>query len=206
MVGLLQAGKHAEADAFVTKNWLGRNQQCYQPLGDLHLEFTPAAARSPATAATSTCGTGTAGVSYRRDGVIFTREVFASHPDQVIVIRLRAGQAGRAGLHRQLQLGAPHRQDARSTGEELVLRGQLPGFVARRPMKTIEEWGDQHKYPELYDRAGKRLPHAEQVLYGKAIGGKGMFFEARLAIQTDGKVAASRRRACASRAPARRCS
>ena len=70
------------------------------------------------------------------------------------------------------------------------MRGQLPGFVARRPMRTIEEWGDQHKYPELYDRAGKRLPHAKQVLYGKDIGGKGMLFEARLAIQTDGKVVA----------------
>ncbi len=55
-------------------------------------------------------------------------------------------------------------------------------------MKTIEEWGDQHKYPELYDKQGKRLPHAKQVLYGKDIGGKGMFFEARLGVRTDGKL------------------
>jgi alpha-L-fucosidase 2 len=49
VVALLRANKHAEAEAFVMKHWLGRNQQCYQPLGDLFL-----AARSPATAAGST--------------------------------------------------------------------------------------------------------------------------------------------------------
>src|SRR4051812_25108657 len=42
---LIKAGKNSEADAYVTKNWLGRNQQCYQPLGDLWLDF----AGSPAT-------------------------------------------------------------------------------------------------------------------------------------------------------------
>jgi alpha-L-fucosidase 2 len=186
VIEMIRANKHTEADAFVMKNWLGRNQQCYQPLGDLHLEFTP---QGPVTGYRRylDLATATAGVSFRRDGVIFTREVFASHPDGVIVIRLRAGKAGALGFTASFSSVHPTAV-SEVTGKEMVVRGQLPGFVARRPMKTIEEWGDQHKYPELYDRRGQRLPHAAQVLYGKNIGGKGMFFEARLGIQTDGKL------------------
>ncbi len=186
VVALIKANKNAEADTFIQKNWLGRNQQCYQPLGDLHLEFT---AQGEVTGYRRylDLATATAGVSFRRNGIIFTREVFASQPDQVIVIRLRAGQPGALGFSASFSSVHPTAKSELS-GEGLVMRGQLPGFVARRPMNTIEEWGDQHKYPELYDKSGKRLPHAAQVLYGDAIGGKGMFFESRLAIQTDGKV------------------
>src|ERR1043165_8813153 len=39
---LIKAGKNSEADAYVTKHWLGRNQQCYQPLGELVLDFSGA--------------------------------------------------------------------------------------------------------------------------------------------------------------------
>src|SRR5215213_9353818 len=45
VVAMIRANKHAEADAYVMKHWLGRNQQCYQPLGDLFLDF---AASGPA--------------------------------------------------------------------------------------------------------------------------------------------------------------
>src|SRR5882757_7238666 len=38
VAGLIRAGKNVEADAYVAKHWLGRNQQCYQPLGDLLLD------------------------------------------------------------------------------------------------------------------------------------------------------------------------
>jgi alpha-L-fucosidase 2 len=185
VVALIKANKHAEADAFVKKNWLGRNQQCYQPLGDLYLDFAMRGAVSDYQRWLD-LQTATAGVSFRRGGVTFTRQVFASHPDQSIVIRLTADKPALAFA---ATMGSVHpTAKSSAAGKELVLRGQLPGFVARRPMKTIEEWGDQHRYPELYDGAGNPLPHAKQVLYGAEIGGKGMFFEARLAVQTDGKL------------------
>jgi alpha-L-fucosidase 2 len=194
VVGLLRANKHPEADAFVMKNWLGRNQQCYQPLGDLHLTF-PARGQVTGYRRWLDLASATAGVSFQREGVTFRREIFASAPDQVIVVRLRASTPGAlaftarfTSVHPTARSTTPATRE--SSGKELVLAGQLPGFVARRPLQTIEEWGDQHKYPELYDRQGTRLPHAAQVLYGPAIGGKGMLFEARLAARTDGKVVA----------------
>src|SRR4051812_38654764 len=83
VVALIRAGKNAEADTYVAKNWLGRNQQCYQPLGDLHLEMAGTGA-STAYRRWLDLGTATAGVTYQRGGVTFTREIFASQPDQVI--------------------------------------------------------------------------------------------------------------------------
>ena len=191
VVGLIRSNQHAQADAHIMKYWLGRNQQCYQPLGDLYLEFR-AQGEPTDYRRWLDLGTATAGVSFRRGGVTFTREIFASHPDQVIVIRLRADKPG--ALAFIASFGTVHpTATTNASGKEMVLRGQLPGFVARRPMRTIEEWGDQQKYPELYDADGKRLPHAKQVLYGDDIGGKGMRFEARLVVRTDGKIGAGTR-------------
>ena len=36
----LREGKYAEVTDWVSRNWLGRQQECYQPLGDLYLKFT----------------------------------------------------------------------------------------------------------------------------------------------------------------------
>ncbi|MDO8542633.1 MAG: glycoside hydrolase family 95 protein [Opitutaceae bacterium] len=210
VTGLLRAGKNSEADAYITKHWLGRNQQCYQPLGDLLIDFVPAAATTGARTGSQPAGTApaarefrrwldldtaTAGVTYERNGVTYTREIFASHPDQVIAIRLRADKPGTLGF--RISLASVH-PTAKTTanGAELVLRGQLPGYVGRRPLETIEQAGEQQRYPELYDAGGKRLPHVKPyggrgsgtALYGPEIGGKGMYFEARLLAQSDGRV------------------
>ena len=39
LTGLIASRKFAEADEYVTKHWLGKAWACYQPLGDLALEF-----------------------------------------------------------------------------------------------------------------------------------------------------------------------
>src|SRR6059058_3526117 len=40
VVQQLREGKYAEVTDWVSKNWLGREQECYQPLGDLYLKFS----------------------------------------------------------------------------------------------------------------------------------------------------------------------
>ncbi len=203
VTGLLKAGRNSEVDAYVSKNWLGRNQQCYQPLGDLFLDHTfPTKPGAAATATQPTefrrwldISTATTGVSFRRDGVTYTREIFASHPDQVIAIRLRADQPGALGFKASLKSVHPTAKST-ATANEIVMRGQLPGYVGRRPLRMIETWGNESRYPELYDKNGKRLPQAKPyagenngtALYGADIENKGMFFEARFGITTDGRT------------------
>ncbi|MGH9889545.1 MAG: glycoside hydrolase family 95 protein, partial [bacterium] len=196
VVDLIRAGRNSEADAYVSKHWLGRNQQCYQPLGDLFLDMD-GEGEVTGFRRWLDLGSATAGVRYTRGGVTFTREMFASHPDQVIVVRLRASQP--RALRFEVSLTSVH-PTARTTatGAELVMRGQLPGYVGRRPLETIEQWGDQYKYPELYDASEKRRPQVEPfpgggggtALYGADIDNKGMFFEARLLVRTNGRVSA----------------
>ena len=188
VTALIKAGKNSEADTYVTKNWLGRNQQCYQPLGDLWLDFTGAGVVTDYRRWLDLT-TATAGVSFRRDGATFTREYLASAPDQVIALRLRTDQPGTLAFKTSFSSVHPTAKAA-TAGDELVFRGQVPGYVSRRELKTIEQWGDQPKYPELYLPDGSRRPHAAQVLYGADIDGKGTFFEARLTLRTDGKVTA----------------
>src|SRR5262249_12044522 len=100
VTALLRAGKNSAADVYVTKHWLARNQQCYEPLGDLVLDFGGPAGSGEATEFRRwlDLANGSAGVSYRRGDAMFTREIFASFPDEVIVIRLRTDKPGALAL------------------------------------------------------------------------------------------------------------
>jgi alpha-L-fucosidase 2 len=146
VTNLIRTGRNAEADAFVTKNWLGRNQQCYQPLDDLFLDF---GAESGVTDYRRwlDISTATAGVSYRRNGVGYTREMFISQPDQVMVIRLTGDKPG--ALAFTIFFASVHPTVKTTVDNDvLVLHGQLPGYVGRRDLKTVEKNGEQSRYPE----------------------------------------------------------
>lgn len=184
VLALLRQGRYAEAEEYVARRWIGRTWPCYQPLGDLYLEFDHpgriAGYRRELDLAEAVCR-----VRYEHDGVLYEREVFATHPDQVIVLRLRV--AGRGALNFKVRLASVHpTAKTRAAADELVLAARAPGLVVRRTLEWIEQRGEQWKYPELWDRSGKRRPHAKQVLYGDEIDGLGMRFEARLRVKTAG--------------------
>ncbi|MDR0902356.1 MAG: glycoside hydrolase family 95 protein, partial [Opitutaceae bacterium] len=72
---MIRDGKHAEADRFIMKNWLGRGQPCYQPFGDIHIDFDGADSPRPAPAAYRRwldLRDAIAGVEFVRDGVTYT--------------------------------------------------------------------------------------------------------------------------------------
>lgn len=183
---LIAEGKVVEAENLIKSNWLGRNQPCYQPLGDLWLEVGGAGEVADYRRWLDLT-TATSGVSYQRDGVVFTREVFVSAPDQVMVVRLRADRAG--ALNLQVGFSSPHPTAAVSIDDgQLVLKGQVPGYVGRRDLAVVERWRDQWKYPEVFNPDGSRKAHAAQVLYGEVIDHRGTFFESRVRVTTDGMV------------------
>jgi alpha-L-fucosidase 2 len=191
VTNLLARRQFAEADDLITRTWLGRSWACYQPLGDLHLDFTHA---GPATEYQRELDLSQARcrISYKAGGATFTREILASHPDRVLAIRLRTTQPGTLSF--RARLTSPHSNavvTTRADGPRLTLTGQVPGLVLRRTLAWVEQKGDTWKYPELWDEHGRRRPHAAQVLYGKDIGGRGTWFDARLGIRIQGgRVAA----------------
>jgi alpha-L-fucosidase 2 len=186
ITGLIAARKFAEADKLVTERWLGRSWACYQPLGTLFIDFGHQGSarnyRRELDLAKAVCK-----VSYQQDGTMFTREMFASYPDDVIVIRLTADKPGSLSFRTRFTSPHPTASVTADAGSRLLaLHGQLPGMVNRRTLEWIEKKKDTWKYPELWDSSGKRLPTAKTVFYGKEIKGRGAFFDARLRVETKG--------------------
>src|ERR1044072_3692933 len=96
-------------------------QMPYQTLGDLALTFPQVGAvenyRRDLDLATAT-----AHVSYVSGGVTFSREAFASAPDQVLVLRLTASRPGQISFEARLQ--TPQRATVEATADgDLVMRG-----------------------------------------------------------------------------------
>ena len=177
VVGLMKAGKYTEASDLVCKNWLGRLHQYYQPFGDLHIQNNKQG-EANRYKRTLNISDAVATTVYEQGGTHYEREVFASHPDNVIVMRLKSNTPD--GIDISLNFTSPHPTALqKGRDDRLILHGQAPGYVERRTFEQIEQWGDPYKHPELYDANGKRKFN-KRMLYGEEIDGKGMFFEAQL--------------------------
>jgi alpha-L-fucosidase 2 len=177
-VQMLREEKYVEAGDFLRKNWLGRLHQNYQPLGDLHLrnnmkgEITGYQRELDISNAILRVG-------YRQNGTEYTREIFASYPDDVIVMRFRCDRKDGLDITTSLSSIHPTARQKTSSGGLLSMSGQAPGYAERRTLKQLEEWGFQDRHPELFNPDGSRK-FDKQVLYGDEIEGKGTFFETRV--------------------------
>ncbi|MCR3751956.1 glycosyl hydrolase family 95 catalytic domain-containing protein [Lentzea californiensis] len=91
---LVFAGQWTQAQSLIDQTMLGSpaGQLAYQPVGDLRLTFPSATASSYQRSLDLT--TATTAVTYTANNVRYQREVFASAPDQVIVMRLTAQTPG----------------------------------------------------------------------------------------------------------------
>ncbi len=97
----------------------------YETLGDLNLRFDhPDGAEPEKYRRSLNLETAVAKVSYEIDGVRFEREIFASAPDNAIVVRLRSSKPGTLGFTASLT-----RPEAFETlgigGDQLLMHGQL---------------------------------------------------------------------------------
>ncbi len=93
---LIFAGRYREAHDLISQKMMARplTQMPYQCVGDLLLKF-PDANGVTDYRRDLNLDTAVATVAYTVDGVRYTREVFSSAVDQVIVIRLRADKPGK---------------------------------------------------------------------------------------------------------------
>ena len=123
---LVREGRYEEAD-LKSKEMMGDYSQSYLPFGNLLLTF----------------GHGDAHRSYRRSldlddalsrvnyeigGVCYSRELFVSHPDRVLVVRLEADEPGALEVHARLD--SPLRHATSIEDGRLVIRGIAPEHVS----------------------------------------------------------------------------
>jgi alpha-L-fucosidase 2 len=155
---VLEEENYVQADQ-VTKKLQGPYNQGYLPLADLHLVFDKGAAVS-AYRRDLDLDTAIAGVRYRRGDVEFTREVFSSFPDQVLVVRLTSNRP--ASLSLTIGIDSPLRSTTEAAKDTLHLKGKAPAHVDPNYLRSDD--------PVRYDAAE----------------GKGMRFEARMRAVPEG--------------------
>ncbi|MBC7784065.1 MAG: glycoside hydrolase family 95 protein [Burkholderiales bacterium] len=110
------------------KKMQGPYNQSYQPLGDLTLSLTGDATVPTDYQRSLDLDRAVATVRYRRGDAVFTREVFSSFPDQLIVVRLTCDKPGKISFTAALSSQLHHniKPDGATT---LVLNGKSPAHV-----------------------------------------------------------------------------
>ena len=182
VVDSLRAGRYRAATRFVERNWLGRLHQNYQPLCDIvitnHTKGRVEHYRRSLDIERSLMH-----VSYVQCGVWHRREIFASHPDDVIVMRWTADKRD---IDITVALKTVHPTATFAIHDGIIsMSGQAPGYAERRTAGQIERRGLKKRHPEFYNADGTRR-YNKQVLYGSEIDGRGMYFESRLKVLADG--------------------
>jgi alpha-L-fucosidase 2 len=148
---LLFAGKPREAIELADGTMMARQRRLlpYQTLGDLWLTFDGNDAATDYRRELDLANA-VARVSYRAGGVGFTREIFASHPAQVIVVRLSSERPNQISV----TVGLNRERDATTTasGDALVMQGQLDGGSGLKFQSTLKALADGGSVKRQDDR------------------------------------------------------
>ena len=153
---LLFAGKPAEAESLADRTMIavGRRMPPYQTLGDLQLRFANQS-RPTDYRRELDLDSALVRVTYRDGGARFTREIFSSAVDQVIVIRLTCNQPRRISFSATMT----REQDAvaHAAGDRVVLEGEA---IARDPRHEQErKVGVKFRSVLLARSEGGRISH-----------------------------------------------
>lgn len=121
---LLNEKKGKEAHELAMKDFMSQplRQLCYQPFGNVLLKF-PGHENATNFKRKLDLEDAISSVMYDVDDVTFKREIFASEPDQAIVIRMESSKKG--ALNFSAGLNTPHsKYNITVEGDEIILTGK----------------------------------------------------------------------------------
>jgi alpha-L-fucosidase 2 len=134
----LFAGEWEEASK-ILENIQGKNANSYAPLGNLLIRQNVKGTLSDYRRSLD-LETAVASVEFRMDSVLFTRQIFVSHPAQVAVIRLTSSQKGALNFSIDANTAFEGAKIQSLANNEFCLAGQLPYRI-----------DTDRKYPLLYE-------------------------------------------------------
>lgn len=118
--------KYHEAQNLIEKELTSDWGQSYMPLGDMLLNFKHDENVIDFTRSLD-LSTAVATVEYSADGIRYKRELFASAPDNVIVIKVTADKPGKVNF--SLGMESQLRSQVFSCEDVLILKGEAPSHV-----------------------------------------------------------------------------
>ncbi|MFC1497399.1 glycoside hydrolase N-terminal domain-containing protein [Verrucomicrobiota bacterium] len=131
----IDQNEYLEARALAQKMLgLPKSQQAYMPLGDLFLDF-PKGDKPSEYHRELNMQTAVNEVTYRIGEARFTRKVFASCPDEAIVMRLECDKPGRITF--DLSIKSPHPSTQTGSDDTLSISGHVG---PRKEMHLIAPW------------------------------------------------------------------
>lgn len=133
---LIFSGKTMDAQNLIDQTfYTGRNGMPYQTIGSLIIE-APGHEKAKNYYRDLDLERAVATTRYQVDGVNFQREVFASFPDRVIIVRFTADKPGE--LNFKVSYDSPLQSTVRKQGKKLVLRGKGGGHEGVKGVIEVE--------------------------------------------------------------------
>ncbi|MBD0384510.1 glycoside hydrolase family 95 protein [Paenibacillus sedimenti] len=122
---LIAEERYEEADR-LCKEMMGPYTQSYLPFGDLHVRMAHGDVKRQYSRKLD-LSTGIVTVTYTIGGVQYTREIFASYPDQAIVVRLTSSKEGLLSF--RAWLDSPIRYESSFDADQWMISGTAPEQV-----------------------------------------------------------------------------
>jgi alpha-L-fucosidase 2 len=160
---LLFEGKQKEAETLAAQKFMSvpLRQERYQPFGDVWIEFE-GSGESRDYERELDLDSAVATVLYRQDGITYSRSVFSSFPDQVLVVRLTADKPG--ALNFVISMTSPHQEaETSAQADTIILKGRVAGYsqaqdnVYHPSVLKFESRLKVHECDGKVDRAGDKL-------------------------------------------------
>ena len=122
---LLWAGKQKEAEDLATREFMSQpiGQKAYQAFGDLLLDMPEG--EVTAYRRSLDLNTGVASTEFTVGGVTYRREVFASYPAKVVVVRISASKPGALAFTAALRSAHATSEISGLHPQELSMRGEV---------------------------------------------------------------------------------
>jgi alpha-L-fucosidase 2 len=153
---LLNHADYAVADS-LTRKMQGLYSESYMPMADLLIKQDLNNKQPASVYRDLDIGNAIATTRFSAGGTTYTREIFSSAPDQVIVIRIRSSQPRQVNLVASVS-SLLHYRSAPARPDELILNGKAPAHVD----------------PSYYN------DNKEPVVYADTTGCNGMRFQVRI--------------------------
>jgi hypothetical protein len=131
----LAAAQYKTADSLV-RFMAGKNSECYEPLGNIELNFDNSANYTNYSRELD-MDRAMVTIKYKVDNVNYTREIFASYPNQVIVMRIYSDQKGSVNF--SALMSSQLQGKSKIEGNVIVLNGRAPAHDAPKAGSAVWE-------------------------------------------------------------------